>query len=149
MKTSLELVDTAERCAAKRKQEERQTAKAPPQKDGETEGPWVSYCDNGQLWWKITWKDGKQEGPEVGYHSNGQLAWKITFKDGKKEGPSVAYYPTSQLYWKGTYKDGEREGPWVFFHQDGTTDMTGKHILPTWSLHQGTGTYLNGRKVND
>jgi serine protease Do len=33
MKTSLELVDTAERCAAKRKQEERQTAKAPPQQD--------------------------------------------------------------------------------------------------------------------
>jgi S1-C subfamily serine protease len=33
MKTSLELVDTAERYAAKRKEEERQAAKAQPQKE--------------------------------------------------------------------------------------------------------------------
>ena len=27
-------------------------------KDGKEDGPWFSYNDNGQLWWKRTYKDG-------------------------------------------------------------------------------------------
>ena len=29
-------------------------------KDGKRDGPWVYYYDNGQLWYKVTFKDGKK-----------------------------------------------------------------------------------------
>jgi antitoxin component YwqK of YwqJK toxin-antitoxin module len=53
-----------------------------------------------------TFKDGNQDGLWVGYHENGQLWWKATFKDGKADGPSVSYYDNGQLSLEGTYKDG-------------------------------------------
>lgn len=34
-----------------------------------------------------TIRNGKKEGPWVSYHDNGQLFWKETFKDSKKPGP--------------------------------------------------------------
>ena len=40
-------------------------------KDGLTEGPWVEYHDNGQVWFKGSYRDGKREGLWIGYYDNG------------------------------------------------------------------------------
>jgi antitoxin component YwqK of YwqJK toxin-antitoxin module len=69
-----------------------------------------------------TFKDGNQDGLWVGYHENGQLEFKGTFKDGKREGPWVFYYDNGQLSLEGTYKDGKADGPWISFNEDGTVD---------------------------
>ena len=54
-------------------------------KDGNKEGLWEEYHDNGQLWFKINYKDGRQEGLWEKYDENGNLIetqeW---WKDGKK-----------------------------------------------------------------
>ena len=106
-------------------------------KDGNEEGPWVEYHDNGQLGEKGNYKDGKKDGPWVSYHENGQLRYKEILKDGKPDGPHVSYYDNGQLEYKGTYKDGKEDGPWVSFKSDGTVNKK-------W-----TGTYKNGKKISD
>ena len=55
-------------------------------KNGEKEGPWVRYYDDGQLYQKGNYKNGKKEGPWVGYSTDGSV-WKGltgTFKNDKK-----------------------------------------------------------------
>ena len=54
-----------------------------------------------------TFRNGEKEGPWVEYQDNGQLSYKGTYKVGKEDGPWVHYYPNGQLSDKGTYKDGE------------------------------------------
>jgi hypothetical protein len=113
---------------------------------GKRHGPYVWYHENGQLGGKGTFKDGEREGPWVDYHENGQLSWKGAYKDGELEGPRVLYHENGQLEGKGTHKDGELEGPWVFYKKDGTKDLDGKCCY----FHaEGTGTYLNSKKVGD
>ena len=78
--------------------------------DGLTEGPWVEYHDNGQLWFKGNYKYGKREGPWVGYHDNSQLWFKGNYKDGNREGPSFRYYSDGRVQPEGTgtFKNGEK-----------------------------------------
>jgi antitoxin component YwqK of YwqJK toxin-antitoxin module len=42
-------------------------------KNGEEEGPWVYYHDNGQLWKKETYKDGEKEDDWVYYSRDGSV----------------------------------------------------------------------------
>ena len=103
-------------------------------KNGNKEGPWEFYYENGQVEEKGDYKNGKREGPWVYYYSNGQLVSKGTYKNGKEEGPWVYYWDNGQLGSKGDYKNGKREGPWVDYNRDGTVD------------EENTGTYKNGVK---
>ena len=55
-------------------------------KNGERHGAWISYHENGQLWYEGDYKNGKKEGDWVDYNKDGTV-WKEytgTFKDGKK-----------------------------------------------------------------
>ena len=106
-------------------------------KNGEREGPWVIYYNNGRLWYKGAYKNGKQEGPWLWYHDNGQLWSKGEYKNGKFEGPWVAYYDDGQLWSKGTYKNGKFEGPWVAYREDGT------------KAEVSSGIYRNDKKASD
>ncbi len=77
--------------------------------NGNRQGPFESYYDNGQLRAKCTYKDGKFDGSYEEYHKNGQLYKKCTYKNGKiEDGPYEEYYKNGQLYKKCTYKDGEK-----------------------------------------
>jgi antitoxin component YwqK of YwqJK toxin-antitoxin module len=76
------------------------------------DGPFRRYHDNGQLWWKGTYKDGVEEGPIETYHENGQLKSKGTLRDGKGEGLIEYYHDNGQLGTKGTYNMGEKCGEW-------------------------------------
>jgi antitoxin component YwqK of YwqJK toxin-antitoxin module len=96
-------------------------------RNGEKEGPWVSYHDNGQLSWKGTYQDGKEEGPWVRYYINGQLWSNGTFNQGKLDGPVVGYHDNGQLRLKGTYKDGKPDGPWIAYHDNGQLEWKGTY----------------------
>ena len=106
-------------------------------KNGEREGPWVIYYENGRIWYKGVYKKGKQEGPWLWYHNNGQLWSEGAYKNGKFEGPWVAYYDDGQLWSKGAYKNGKFEGPWVAYREDGT------------KVEVSSGIYRNDVKVAD
>ena len=51
-------------------------------KDGQLDGPYESYHQNGQAWKKGTYKDGKWHGPYEEYFEDGQLRYKGTFNMG-------------------------------------------------------------------
>jgi hypothetical protein len=66
-----------------------------------------------------TYKDGEKDGPWATYHENGQLAQEGAYKNGKRHGPWVAYHEDGQLDFKGDYKDDKRDGPWVWYYENG------------------------------
>ena len=106
-------------------------------KNGKLEGPWIYYYEDGQLDRKGDYKNDKQEGPWVSYHDNGQLWWKGDHKNGEQEGPYVCYHDNGQLHYEGNYKNGKQEGPWVWYSDDGTVN------------NAFTGTDKNGEKISD
>ena len=117
-------------------------------KNGEREGPWVVYHKNGQLEIEGNYRNGKLEGPWVGYHKNGQLSFKGEYKNGEQEGPWVYYWNNGHLNSKGDYKNSKREGTWVFFNTDGTKRMS-KLKSGAEILDEGSGVYRDGVKVGD
>jgi antitoxin component YwqK of YwqJK toxin-antitoxin module len=106
-------------------------------KNGKREGYWISYHENGQLWYEGKYKSGKQEGASVGYHDNGELFYKGNYKNFKQEGAWVIYHENGQLESKGTWKNDKKEGAWVGYNKDGTVDKG------------NTGTFKDGVKISD
>ena len=51
-------------------------------RNGEREGAWISYWDNGQLNYKGNYNNGKREGSYELYYRNGQLNKKMKWKHG-------------------------------------------------------------------
>jgi len=72
-------------------------------------------------------KNGEEEGEWVEYHDNGQLMSKVSYKNGEEEGKWIAYYDNGQLWQKGGWKNGKREGEWVYYDYNGIVQkfMTG------------------------
>ena len=106
-------------------------------KNGERDGAWVHYYENGQLLMKLNWKNGKRECASVHYRENGRLWAKSIFKDDKRECAAVYYHKNGQLSSKGNIKNGKHEGAWIHYHENGTVD------------EEKTGTFKNGKKIND
>ena len=65
-----------------------------------------------------TRKDGELDGPYEWYYEDGQLRSRGTYKDGVEEGPFESYHKDGQLRSRGTYKDNEKCGEWI---EDGET----------------------------
>ena len=106
-------------------------------KNGQREGAWVHYYENGQLEYKGNYKNGYQENTWISYYENGQLYYKGNFKNGWLEGAWVWYYDDGQVNNKGNYKKGKRDGAWVYYREDGTVSKL------------MTGTFKGGVKISD
>ena len=74
--------------------------------NGNKQGPYETYHENGQLWEKCTCKNGKYDGPYESYHENGQLWEKCTYKDGEYDGLYEEYRRNGQLEKIKVYKKG-------------------------------------------
>ena len=106
-------------------------------KNGEREGDWVHYWDNGQLKSKGNYTNGKKEGVWVHYWDNGRLSSKGNMKNGKDDGDWIHYWDNGQLKSKGNYTNGKMEGIWVAFYTNGE---------PIDNL---TDTFKNGVQISD
>ena len=106
-------------------------------KNGQREGAWVNYYENGQLEYKGNYKDGYQEGAWISYYENGQLYYKGNLKNGWLEGAWVWYYGNGRVNNKGNYNKGKRDGAWVYYREDGTISKP------------MTGTFKDGEKISD
>ena len=90
-------------------------------KNGEEDGEWVTYWNNGNLYNKGEYKYGKREEEWVGYFNNGQLKYKGEYKNHKRVGEWVEYWSNGHLWRKGEYnKNGIKVGEWVVYKYDGT-----------------------------
>ena len=82
-------------------------------------------------------KKGKKEGAWVVYHETGQLRSKGNYRNGKLDGAGVYYHKNGRLSSKGNWKNGELDGAWIHYHENETVD------------EEKTGTFKNGKKIND
>lgn len=77
-------------------------------KDGNKEGLWMWYHQNGELWSKGNFKDGMFIGNLYeSYYDNGQLMSKENYKDGKRDGLYESFQRNGQLETKSCYVNGE------------------------------------------
>ena len=65
------------------------------------------------------YKEGQRDGTWISYHENGQLKYKGDYKNGRQEGTWIGYHENGQLHYKGEYKNGKREGTWIIYYDDG------------------------------
>ncbi len=83
-------------------------------KDGEIDGLWTKWYENGQMSSEVTYKDGKEDGKCTLWYKNGQKKSEVTYKDGKEDGVWPVWYENGQKNWEGTYKDGVKVGEWIY-----------------------------------
>ena len=106
-------------------------------KNGEKDGAWVSYWENGQLFYKENYKNGMKDGTWARYYESGQLWSTDNYESGFREGAWVYYHENGQLAYKGNFKNGRQEGAWVYYQIDGTV------------MKSSTGTFKDGVKISD
>ena len=97
-------------------------------------GKWISYLEDGQIWYEENYingkeygefilygygnynifhkvksenkKDGKLDGKSIHYHVNGEINSIVNYKDGKKVGKNNFYDKDGKIYWSGYYENG-------------------------------------------
>jgi uncharacterized protein len=102
--------------------------------DGKKEGKWISYLEDGQIWYEESYTngiengeftmygygnytifhklklenkaDGKLNGKSIHYHINGEISRIVNFINGKQNGTDIFFDKNGNTYWSGNYKDG-------------------------------------------
>ena len=69
-----------------------------------------------------SFQNGNKQGAWLSYYQNGQLEYKGNFKKGKKEGAWVWYWSNGQLSSEGNYEDDKQFGFWNDYNKDGTVN---------------------------
>ncbi len=64
-------------------------------------------------------KDGQREGLWKSFYDNGSPWSETTFKAGKKQGPTTTWYENEQKRYTGFYKNDVESGNWMFWDEKG------------------------------
>ena len=91
-------------------------------KDGERDGLWTEWWDNGQKESEGTWKDGRYDGLWTGWWKNGQKESVGNWKNGKADGLWNLWYENGQIMLEFEYKNGKPNDSFFFkrWNEDGT-----------------------------
>ncbi len=89
--------------------------------EGDKDGLWTYYYENGQKQSEETMDKGVRNGPSKTYYPNGQLKEKSHYSDGLLDGQYTRYYIDGALEAHGRFAEGERDGSSTTFHPDGET----------------------------
>jgi antitoxin component YwqK of YwqJK toxin-antitoxin module len=85
-----------------------------------TTGLQEQYYPNGEL--KMSGKlnnNGQKEGIWISYFENGKKNSESNFKNGVNDGYSMVWYPNGNVRYFGDYKDGKKVGDWTFYNEEG------------------------------
>ena len=77
-------------------------------KNGLRHGKQETYDKNGQL-----------NGPYNSYYENGNLKTEATYRNGKEDGPIRVYYENGQLWSESKYKNGVEVAPIKWYDENG------------------------------
>lgn len=78
------------------------------------------YYPSGQL--KMSGKlnnEGQKDGVWTSYFENGQKNSEANFKNGVNHGYSMVWYPNGNVRYFGDYNNGKKVGEWIFYTEDG------------------------------
>ena len=78
-------------------------------KNGEKDGKWLIYNNDGQLLSKVNYKNGQYNGILETYHGIGQLNFKVNFYDGKQDGLTETYRERGELFSRVNFIDGKKK----------------------------------------
>lgn len=88
-------------------------------KDGEKDGLWTEWYDNGKKRSEGTWKDGKQDGLWTEWWDNGKKESEGTWKDGRYDGLWTGWWKNGQKESVGNWKNGKADGLWNLWYENG------------------------------
>lgn len=95
-------------------------------KEGEQNGLFQLYTEDGVLVDNANFKDGEREGVTEQYYSDtGSLRVVGNYKNGVLEGEFKAYYPNGNLQGEIIYKNGEMNGEFKEYYESGKIRYTG------------------------
>lgn len=130
-------------------------------KDGQADGKWIWYNNEGDSLNLITFKKGKKEGLYKEFHPNGYISQTFKYENEKTEGEILDYYYNGALYSTSKVKADIKNGKQVFFHmigtkatevewQDGVVNTKVKKYYPDESISEEieyTNTQMNGNST--
>jgi antitoxin component YwqK of YwqJK toxin-antitoxin module len=114
-------------------------------KNGEREGRWQWFYDNGLLREEQTYVNGKAQGKGSFYDNTGKLAVTQEWKDGKREGKRNAYHANGQLMLTSVYVNDELTGPYKTFYPQGQIEFE-VELKAGKQVGTGIGYYPDGKK---
>ena len=92
--------------------------------EGQQEGLWVYYYNNGNLMKQGSYKNGILHGFWEDFTDSGILLNTGNYENGECEGPWKRYYRNGQLMSEGIYLNGKKDGIWEHYYKDGTPMKT-------------------------
>jgi len=85
----------------------------------------VDFHDNEQIAYLCN-NNRPMEGKEISWYENGQKKFEITWKDGKRDGKWTDWYENGQIEIDAKYKNGLLDGLCTTWHENGNKKMEGK-----------------------
>ena len=95
-------------------------------KNGEPEGLWIKYYENGHKMEEKTLKNGKEQGLFNQWYDNGQIRSEETYKDGKEDGKWIYWYEDAIREKQGVFRNGIIVGDWTYYNIDHQKNLTEK-----------------------
>lgn len=83
-------------------------------------GDYIENYPNGKL--KMEGKlnvNGNRDGLWISYYENGTKWSESYYDDGSREGHSLSFFPSGQTRYIGEYKNDKKIGVWKFYDEDG------------------------------
>ncbi len=110
---------------------------------GEKHGPFRDYHSTGERRTEGTYVDGELDGPWRVWHDDGSLSAIATFDRGKLEGVHRMYLASGEIKLESEYIHNQRHGPWRLLHDDGARHEEGAHDhglrVGSWRLYDEHG----------
>ncbi len=94
---------------------------------GIEQGLWKFWDKKGNLDQEVTYKDGEFEGPYVSYHENGKKKEEGSFDHNHIHGTFKTWYDTGDLESQGYYHFGIKDSIWFFYYPNGKVYETGNY----------------------
>ncbi len=77
------------------------------------------FYPDGQLRMDGEYKNGQKEGRWISYYNNGNPWSEGFYIGGKSEGKTTTWHENGKKYYEGFYKNNERSGKWTFWDEEG------------------------------
>jgi antitoxin component YwqK of YwqJK toxin-antitoxin module len=91
--------------------------------NGELNGAYASYSDEGQILEEGSFVAGERDGAWKTYNEMGIELSEINYKSGLFDGATRVYYDSGRPLMMGLYRDGNEAGVWITFHPDGSIEQ--------------------------
>ena len=82
-------------------------------------GEYIKYYKNGVMEMRGMMKDGNRDGLWKSWYEDGSPWSETTFSHGKKNGKTITWYDNEKKRYEGFYTDDKESGHWTFWDEGG------------------------------